>query len=406
MGLSTLDIGGNVVMKNLHRVCPICGGARGEVLHRQEFYLPAGHPLEGGYEVVACVGCGFVFADTLVDQAAYDRFYAERSKYEDSATSTGSGLSEWDARRLNDMADAIAARASGSNARVLDLGCANGGLLGALERKGFSDLTGVDPSPACAATARRSYGVQAVVASLYALPDLGLFDVITLSHVLEHLENLQGAVQNLPRMLRPGGIVYIEVPDAGRYTECLVAPFQDFNTEHINHFSHRTLRRLMAGAGLVPFFEGAKTIAAAQGIPYPAIFGFYRTGHVAAESEGDEELAPKVRAYVEESQQMLDSMNRRIEAAMAGNKRIVVWGTGQLTSKLLAKTKLAEADIVSFIDGNPIHHGEVWMGRPVVSPESVIDANASILIATTIHQDDIVARIEKMGLKNTLILLR
>ena len=304
------------------------------------------------------------------------------------------------------MADAIAAQVSGTDARVLDLGCANGGLLGALQRKGFSDLTGVDPSPACAVAARSGYNVQAVAATLYALPDLGLFDVITLSHVLEHLENLQGAVQKLSRMLRPGGFVYIEVPDAGRYTECLVAPFQDFNTEHINHFSHRTLRRLMAGAGLVPFFEGVKTIEAAQDIPYPAIFGFYRAGQVAAESARDEELARKVRAYVEKSQQMLDLMNRRIEAAMAGNGRILVWGTGQLTSKLLAKTKLAEADIVSFIDGNPIHHGEVWMGRPVVSPESLIDADASIRIASTIHQDDIVARIEKMGLKNPLDLLR
>jgi hypothetical protein len=81
-------------------------------------------------------------------------------------------------------------------------------------------------------------------------------------------------------------------------------------------------------------------------------------------------------------------------------------GTGQLTSKLLAKTRLADADIVSFIDGNPIHHGEVWMGKPVVAPQSPIDAAASILIATTIHQDDIVATIEKMGLKNELVLLR
>ncbi len=406
MGLSTVEAGDGLVMKDLHRACPICGGPRGEVLHRQEFYLPAGHPLAGGYAVVTCVACGFVFADTVVDQADYDRFYAERSKYEDSATSTGSGLSEWDARRLNDMADAIAAQVSGTDARVLDLGCANGGLLGALQRKGFSDLTGVDPSPACAMAARSAYNVHAVAATLYALPDLGLFDVITLSHVLEHLENLPGAVQNLARMLRPEGFVYIEVPDAGRYTECLVAPFQDFNTEHINHFSRGTLRRLMAGAGLVPFFEGAKLIEVAHQISYPAIFGFYRAGQGAAESEKDEELATKVRAYVEKSHQMLDSMSRRIEAAMAGNRRILVWGTGQLTSKLLAKTRLAEADIVSFIDGNPIHHGEMWMGRPVVSPDSAIDADASILIATTIHQDDIVARIKKMGLKNSLILLR
>lgn len=79
MGLSTVEIGDSLVMKDVHRACPIYGGPRGEVLHRQEFYLPAGHPLEGGYEVVACVACGFVFADTVVDQAAYLMIASTRS---------------------------------------------------------------------------------------------------------------------------------------------------------------------------------------------------------------------------------------------------------------------------------------------------------------------------------------
>ncbi len=47
------------------------------------------------------------------------------------------------------------------NHRILDLGCANGGLLAASKNKGFKDLTGVDPSEA---------------ASLYCRPD-----IITLS---------------------------------------------------------------------------------------------------------------------------------------------------------------------------------------------------------------------------------
>ena len=66
------------------RNCAVCGGTEREILHTQEFYLPEGHPLGAGYDVVACEECGFVFADTMVNQAAYDLFYAKRSKYEDS----------------------------------------------------------------------------------------------------------------------------------------------------------------------------------------------------------------------------------------------------------------------------------------------------------------------------------
>jgi len=388
------------------RNCAVCGGAEAEALHNQEFYLPDGHPLAAGYDVVACEACGFVFADTVVDQAAYDLFYAKRSKYEDSRTSTGSGLSDWDARRLGEVADAVVGQAPGKNARILDLGCANGGLLAALKSKGFTDLTGVDPSDACAAATRELHDIKAVAASLYSLPDLGLFDIITLSHVLEHLEDLKGAARNYARLLRPGGMVYIEVPDASRYSECLIAPFQDFNTEHINHFSHRSLRRLLSTVGLVPFLEGTKTIESARGVPYPALYGFYCAGKAVEETGRDEELVGQIKSYIEKSREMLQKMDQTIGQAIAKNRRVVVWGTGQLTSKLLKKTRLAEADIVSFIDSNPIHHGEVWMGKPVVAPESLVDSTAALLIATTIHQDDIVAAIGRMGLRNELVLLR
>lgn len=393
-------------MVNSHRPCAICGAVEAEPLHHQEFYLPEGHPLAAGYNVVACRECGFVFADTLVDQEAYDLFYAQRSKYEDSRTSTGSGLSDWDARRLRDIADMVASHAVGRDARILDLGCANGGLLAAFKSSGFSDLTGVDPSPACAAVTRNTHHVDSVAASLYSLPDLGLFDIITLSHVLEHLEDLRGAAWNFARLLRPGGMVYIEVPDASRYSEFLIAPFQDFNTEHINHFSHHSLRRLSAAVGLVPFIEGIKTIESAKGVPYPALYGFYRAGHPEQEPGRDEQLVRLIKSYIEKSQELLQKMDDTIGRAIARNRRMIVWGTGQLTSKLLAKTRLAQADIVSFIDSNPIHHGEVWMGKPVVSPESGVDASASLLIASTIHQDDIVAAVARMGLRNELVLLK
>jgi len=388
------------------RNCAVCSGAEVEVLHTQEFYLPEGHPLSAGYNVVACQACGFVFADTIVDQAAYDLFYAKRSKYEDSRNSTGSGLNDWDARRLGDVADVVAGQAEGTSARILDLGCANGGLLAALKSRGFLNLTGVDPSESCATATRQLHKIDAVAASLYALPDLGLFDIITLSHVLEHLEDLRGAARNFARLLRPNGMVYIEVPDASRYSEFLIAPFQDFNTEHINHFSHRSLRRLMATVGLVPFVEGRKTIESAKGVPYPALYGFYSAGKPEAEAGKDEAFVGQIKLYIEKSQKMLEQMDDTIAGAIAKNRRVVVWGTGQLTSKLLAKTRLAQADIVSFIDSNPIHHGEVWMGKPVVAPESFVDSTAALLIATTIHQDDIVAAIGRLGLPNELVLLR
>ena len=80
------------MIKISERKCPICKTSECEVLHKQRFVLPEGHPQSSGYDVVCCGNCGFVFADTAVTQHDYDVFYEKFSKYQDKATSTGGGI--------------------------------------------------------------------------------------------------------------------------------------------------------------------------------------------------------------------------------------------------------------------------------------------------------------------------
>ena len=84
-------------------------------------------------------------------KAWYDRYYADLSKYSDSTTGTGAGQQAWDRDRLRDTAAFIASAVGDRERRILDVGCANGGLLAELSALGFSALYGVDPSPACVA---------------------------------------------------------------------------------------------------------------------------------------------------------------------------------------------------------------------------------------------------------------
>ena len=232
------------------RGCPVCDAVQCEVLHAQKFILPEGHPLANGYQVVACDKCGFVYADTQVSQKDYDMFYARFSKYESSSTSTGGGGSPEDAQRLKEMARCIAGVIPDRQARLVDIGCANGGLLKELRNLGYTRLCGIDPSPICVEAAKKLCAAEGFVGTLSSLPsDVGELDGVILSHVLEHVSDLQQAVASIRRLTRPDGLVYVEVPDASRYAECLLAPFQDFNTEHINHFSACSLRNLFVTQG-------------------------------------------------------------------------------------------------------------------------------------------------------------
>ena len=137
-----------------HRACGACGATATTVCHRQRFVVPDGYPLSDHYNVVVCGTCGFVYADPAATQRDYDRFYCEWSKYDDSATATGSGLSPYDAARLATTAADIARALPSRAASILDAGCATGGLLTALRDHGFTAVAGLDPSPRCAAACR------------------------------------------------------------------------------------------------------------------------------------------------------------------------------------------------------------------------------------------------------------
>jgi len=65
------------------------------------------------------------------------------------------------------------------------------------------------------------------------------FDCIILSHVLEHIYDLNNFVINLDKNLNNNGLIYIEVPNAEFYDK--FDPLQEINIEHINFFSKLAL---------------------------------------------------------------------------------------------------------------------------------------------------------------------
>ena len=203
-------------------------------------------------------------------------------------------------------------------------------------------------------------------------------------------------------------MAYIEVPDASRYVECLLAPFQDFNTEHINHFSACSLRNLFVLQGWKQNGGGSKTLFAAPGMPYPAVFSFFTKNSPATESgplEKDSELRVRILDYITRSQAIMESIDKRIQEVLQKNAEVIVWGTGQLAMKLLGETCLAKAKIAAFVDGNPINHGKLLKGSPILAPSQSQGSKQPIIVASIIQGQAIAQAIKKLNLPNPVILL-
>lgn len=106
--------------------------------------------------------------------------------------------------------------------RVLDIGTGTGANLGALAAAGHQ-VTGLTISQS-EATVCRAEGFDVVVADAETPPlpfASGSFDVIFMSHVLEHLRDPVTLLRALPPLLSEGGSIYVALPNAVYYKQRL-----------------------------------------------------------------------------------------------------------------------------------------------------------------------------------------
>ncbi len=135
---------------------------------------------------------------------------------------------------------------------ICDIGCGSGGFLRIFNDAGYA-ACGIEPDP----TARR---LALDFAPTYAgsaenlPPEINgkLFDVVLMSHVLEHCIDPTRAIRNARSLLSPKGTLVIEVPnnDCAGFDELGPAwPFTDA-PRHLQFFTKRSLRLLLDMAGL------------------------------------------------------------------------------------------------------------------------------------------------------------
>jgi FlaA1/EpsC-like NDP-sugar epimerase len=150
---------------------------------------------------------------------------------------------------------------------------------------------------------------------------------------------------------------------------------------------------------------GQKVIPASANKLYPAIYCFGQKTQSKSISVKDDTLRIQVETYIRESATILQTMESRIQKALHQCNRLIVWGTGQLTMKLLAETALRKADVVAFVDSNQINQGKSLRGIRVIAPDEIYQYSEPILISSTLHQESIVHQIKQMGINNPLIML-
>jgi SAM-dependent methyltransferase len=341
----------------------------------------------------------------LPDQPAFDAYYRDMSKYEQQHTS---GDGEADRVRCRLTADLLERFLPNHQSRILDIGCATGGVIGALKRKGYHGVLGVDPSVECARLARELHEVEVLNYTISTIPEWReKFDAVMLVSVVEHVQTLHALVERLAVLIKDGGLLYLEHPDVTRFSPAAGGPFQEFSTEHINFFSRASLSNLVGRHGFSEIHSIQEDRQAAQNVMVPSSSSIFRKGRaISTVIVRDELTDPSLAAYIRKSQEMEDGVCRKIVELIDGDVRFVVWGVGTHTQHLMETTPLRRAKIVAFIDSNPRYQGKDLDGIPILPPRALHDMAEPVLVSSMIFQEEIVRQMrEDLGIGNHAIRL-
>jgi len=215
--------------------CPLCGSDRSKYFDRREFR---------GQVVTnrLCQECGLVYQSPRMTDAESAAFYAEeyRLLYEGSTDPTARNVTVQRARAesLLTFARPVVEKV----ARHLDIGCSLGILLQRFAETYHCQPVGIEPGEAHRARARKERLTVYAALEELAKAGEGRFDLISLSHVLEHLPNPVGYLAYLREtILVSDGKLLLEVPNLYAH--------DSFKVAHLVSYSAHSLAQVVTKAG-------------------------------------------------------------------------------------------------------------------------------------------------------------
>jgi SAM-dependent methyltransferase len=226
--------------------CPLCGAADGPTLCVEH----------GAIGIKRCSKCSLIYTSPRIRDPE-EVYWGDHEKYVTEARMIFSGQASHhrDPNYLEELG-LIEAHAP-AKGRLLDVGCNMGMLLRLARDRGW-EAVGVEPSPALHRIATEQLGLEVHNCFVEALPDSEhhSFDVVALSDVFEHVTAPRQLLEHVAQLLRPGGLLYVKVPNARWSLLKQRLPVGGGRSrgawdsyEHVVHYTEPTLRAMLQSQG-------------------------------------------------------------------------------------------------------------------------------------------------------------
>lgn len=224
-----------------YRRCPLCDAGEAEPMF-----------VKAGFPYLKCAQCRLVYVNPILNRREYEKLWRMESSYEAVLESPAQvEMQTLEADYYLDVMEMHLADMTEERRPVIgDVGCGPGTLLTAAKKRGYQ-VFGIEPNTRCHKILEEK-GID-YTADFFPFEKAapGRMDCVFLMHTLEHLHNPVEAMLALRKLVKPGGLLYISVPNSDALVNRIMHEKAGAfaGHQHIQLFNADTLGRLFKKTG-------------------------------------------------------------------------------------------------------------------------------------------------------------
>ncbi len=232
----------------MNKKCPWCGSEKAQIY----LWLKDEFLTKEDFQIYECLQCGLLYTEPRPDKEKIGQYYKSEEYYSHQENTKGFIPKIYETVKSINLKKKYKIAANKHEAgKMLDIGCGVGDFIQMMEKKGW-DCVGVEPSEQAKSIASKRIKAKMINPEQLAELKGEEYDLITMWHVLEHVENLKEEIGQLERLLKKGGKLIVAVPNFKSYDA------QYYNTHwaaydvprHLNHFCKESIVKIFKKTSL------------------------------------------------------------------------------------------------------------------------------------------------------------
>lgn len=217
------------------------------------------------FDVIECGPCGYKHIVPIPTQDELEQVYREDYYSQEKPLYLEEHQEDLDWWNLvyDERYDYLESHLSGESRRILDVGSGPGYFLLRGKSRGW-EAVGIEPSKHASAHSRElGLDIRSGFLCEDMVESLGMFDVVYLHEVLEHIPHPASLLSIITQVLKPGGILCVIVPNDYNPLQRALRTTMNFEPwwlappHHINYFDHASLLSLLEKQGFDILFRSS-----------------------------------------------------------------------------------------------------------------------------------------------------